>query len=238
NADLSIGADVASAARIPLRSNEGLSSPGFKLHGDGFILDPEEAQQLLAADPRHKDIIKEYRNGRDLTNRPRGVWLIDFGIRTEEEARGYPVLYNLVRDRVKPERAANNDESTREKWWKFGRNREEFRPALEELSRYIATVETSKHRFFQFLDRSVAPDNMLICIASDSAFHLGVLSSRIHVTWALAAGGRLGVGNDPRYNKGVCFDAFPFPGANPGLETVVASLAEQLDSSRKDALGR
>jgi hypothetical protein len=42
---------------------------------------------------------------------------------------------------------------------------------------------------------------MITCIAHSDALLLGSLSSNIHVTWALAAGGRLGVGNDPRYNK-------------------------------------
>jgi hypothetical protein len=34
------------------------------------------------------------------------------------------------------------------------------------LPRYIATVETAKHRAFQFLGANIAPDNMLVCIAS------------------------------------------------------------------------
>ena len=69
------------------------------------------------------------------------------------------------------------------------------------MSRYIATAETSKHRFFVFLDAAILPDNKLVNIALDDAYFLGVLSSRIHVTWALAAGSHLGVGNDPVYVK-------------------------------------
>jgi hypothetical protein len=41
-----------------------------------------------------------------------------------------------------------------------------MRTALGGLARYIATVETAKHRTFQFLDASVLPDNKLIAIAS------------------------------------------------------------------------
>ena len=36
---------------------------------------------------------------------------------------------------------------------------------LDGLPRYIATVETSKHRFFTFLDQEILPDNKLIAIA-------------------------------------------------------------------------
>jgi hypothetical protein len=99
--------------------------------------------------------------------------------------------------------------------------------------RYIATVETAKHRFFVFLNRDTLPDNMLVNIASEDAFHLGVLSSRIHVVWALAAGGRLGVGNDPRYNKSRCFEPFPFPACSDEQKERIRTLAESLDAHRK-----
>jgi hypothetical protein len=74
---------------------------------------------------------------------------------------------------------------------------------------------------------------MLIAIASDDAFHLGVLSSRIHVAYALAAGGRMGMGNDPRYNKSRCFDPFPFPACDESQKAPIRSLAEELDAHRK-----
>ena len=53
--------------------------------------------------------------------------------------------------------------------------------------------------------------------------------------WALAAGGRLGVGNDPRYNKTRCFEPFPFPNLadQPTLATQLAATAEELDAHRK-----
>lgn len=99
--------------------------------------------------------------------------------------------------------------------------------------RFVCTVETSKHRFFQFLDGDLAPDNMLIAIATQDAFHLGVVSSRIHVVWALAAGGRLGVGNDPRSNKTACFDPFPFPAVTDDQKQIIRDLGEALDAHRK-----
>ena len=108
-----------------------------------------------------------------------------------------------------------------------------MRAALVGLTRYIATVMTAKHRVFQFLDAEILPDQMLVCIALDDAYALGVLSSRVHVVWALAAGGRLGVGNDPRYNKTRCFEPFPFPVATPDQQARIRELAETLDAHRK-----
>jgi hypothetical protein len=133
---------------------------------------------------------------------------------------------------VKPERDNNSREGRRKLWWAFGEPNKKLREQLAGLPRYIATVETSKHRFFTFLDQSILPDNMLIPIASDDAFHLGVLSSSIHTTWALARGGTLE--DRPRYNKSVCFDPFPFPALEePPLKQRIRELGERLDAHRK-----
>ncbi len=67
----------------------------------------------------------------------------------------------------------------------------------------------------------------------DDAYCLGVMSSTIHEVWAVAAGGRLGVGNDPIYNKSRCFDPFPFPAATPAQQEKIRALGEQLDAHRK-----
>lgn len=94
-------------------------------------------------------------------------------------------------------------------------------------------METTKHRLFTFLNEEILPDNMLVNIAVDNPAMLGVLSSRVHVAWALAAGGRLGMGNDPRYNKTRCFETFPFPVLNEEKATKIGTLAERIDAHRK-----
>jgi len=72
-----------------------------------------------------------------------------------------------------------------------------------------------------------------VVVASDDAFLLGVLSSRPHVLWAKVAGSRLGVGNDLRYNRSVCFDPFPFPCCEEDETARIRALAESLDAHRK-----
>ncbi len=225
HADLRIGADVARAGA--LRANGGLGSRGYQLIGAGFIVSPEEAALLEADAP-----IRDYRNGRDLTDRPRGVKIIDlFGLTAEAVRRAYPATYQWVLERVKPERDQNARAGYRDNWWIFGEARRDMRRQLAGLPRYIATVETAKHRLFQFLDAAIAPDNMLVCLALAEAYPLGVLSSSVHVVWALAAGGTLE--DRPRYNKTRCFETFPFPVATPDQQTRIADLAEQLDAHRK-----
>ena len=234
HADLRQGTNITQA--IALNANEALCSPGVKLHGSGFIVTPSEAELLgLGRIAGLECYIRQYRNGRDLADKPRGVMVIDlFGLTAEEVRKQYPEVYQWVYTRVKPERDANNRSSYRDNWWIFGEPRKDLRPALEGLSRYISTIETSKHRFFVFLPAEVLRDNMLVNIASADAFHLGVLSSRIHVCWTLASGGRLVDG--PRYTKSRCFDPFPFPDATPEQQARIRDLAEQLDAHRKQVL--
>lgn len=76
----------------------------------------------------------------------------------------------------------------------------------------MTTPATAKHSVFQFYDIAILPDDALISVASQDAFFLGVLSSRIHSSWALATGGDLG-GNTPRYSNSCCLQTFPFPEA-------------------------
>jgi hypothetical protein len=242
HADLTIGADVAGAQA--LRANGGISSPGFKLHGAGFIVAPEQAAHLLPS-PVYPffgasgggvggggAVIRPYRNGRDLTDRPRGVFVIDlYGLSEVEVRQRYPAVYQWVLERVKPERDHNNRTSYRDMWWVFGEPRKDLREMLSGTFRYITTAVTTKHRVFQFLHTDIAPDDAIVAIAIDDAFYLGVLSSKIHVEWALASGSTLE--DRPRYLKTRCFDPFPFPAATSKQQARIRALAEELDAHRK-----
>ena len=233
HADLTIGANVAGA--VALAANSSLTSRGMMLFGSGFIVTPEEAQSLgLGAVPGLEQYIRQYRNGRDLTQSPRGVMVIDlFGLTVDEVRQRFPEVYQWVLERVKPERDLNQDKGIKENWWLHGRPRPELRDYLRGLPRYISTVETAKHRIFKFLNADILPDNKLINIALDNACYLGVLSSRLHIMWAMASGSWLGIGNDSVYAKTRCFETFPFPDAAAESVARIRDLAEQLDAHRK-----
>ena len=228
---LSIGAELE--GMNALQAGKGVCGLGVALHGSGFLLEAEEALELR----KHgATVIKPYLGGADLLRSKRERYIIDFSFLSEEQARDTnPQAFERVVTHVRPERIANRREAIKKLWWRFGWERPEIRKAMIGLHRFIATTETSKHRVFQFLSGSILPDHMVIVVASDDAFHLGVLSSRIHVVYSLAAGGRLGVGNDPRYNKTRCFDPFPFPDCTEKQKAKIRALGEELDAHRKRA---
>jgi hypothetical protein len=163
------------------------------------------------------------------------------GLDERQVRQSFPEIYEHLLRTVKADRDKQAKKSPTadakayaETWWQFGKPRPVLREALAGLPRYIATVETSKHRIFQFLETNVLPDNMLLAIGSDNAFQLGVLQSKIHTDWALQVGGTLE--DRPRYTKAKVFDPFPFPDASPEQRAHIAELAEELDATRKAAL--
>lgn len=230
----------------PLRANQMIASRGVSLHGAGFLVTPEKARELGLGTVEGLDAhILNYRNGRDLAQRPRGLMVIDlYPMDAGEVVARFPAIYQHVLDTVKPERDSNNMKFRREKWWWFGATHKDLREFLQHLPRYIGTVETSKHRISQFLGADVRPDNKIVAIGLDSAAHLAILSSRVHVIWSIAKGGWMGVGNDPVYAKSETFDPFPFPqmaalsatDTDPMLaqHDRLRELGEQLDQFRKD----
>jgi hypothetical protein len=233
-ANLQVGADVSSCGA--LKANLGISNRGIAFLGTGFVIDEKQAnlfRQTLM--PEYGEIIRPIRNGKDLTSIPRNEYGIDLlGWKIEDVQRSLPELYQWLLTTVKPERDQSKRASYRERWWIFGEPRASFRPALKNLGRYLATVMTGSHRWFAFLPEEILPDQGLIAVALNGGEFCAILNSTPHALWSLAAGGRMGLGNDPRYNNSRCFDTFPFPClSDSALVDRLRDLGERLDAHRK-----
>lgn len=235
----------------PLKENKGWSYFGLCLAGK-FKVPTATAQAWLQMPNPHgrssSDVLKPIYNGNDITKRWVGNWVIDFGpTMSEQEASLYEAPFTWVVEHVKPVRIVNNRKARALNWWRHGEARPGLRAKLDGLSRYIATPETAKHRFFVWFPISIAPEHSLIVIPRDDNTTFGLLSSHIHTLWALAKGGRLGFGNDPRYNSTATFETFPFPeGVSPNIPATeyaddprairIAEAAKRLDELRNNWL--
>jgi hypothetical protein len=164
-----------------------------------------------------------------------------FGITSDRARERFPEVYQHLAQTVRVARQQQVSRSGTadareylERWWEFGKPRQELRAALAGLARFVVTVETAKHRVFVFLSTEILPDNRLICFAVADAALLAVLSSSIHVQWALATGGTLE--DRPIYTKTRCFDPFPFPAWEEPQRAALAEAGERLDAFRKQRL--
>lgn len=233
NQNLTIGLDLTSAKILEANSN--LAFAGMAVNGKGFVITPEQAQEMgLGSVSRLNQYIRPYRNGKDIVGISRNRMVIDlYGLSIGEVQERFPKVYDWLCEKVKPIRDNNRDEPVKKNWWLFGRPRPELRDALSALPRYIVTTHTSKHRLFTFLDNGIIPDASINVIASDDAYHLGILSSRIHSLWADATGGMRGDTNV--YNKTASFDAFPFPDVSGDkVKNLIRELAEQINTHRRE----
>jgi type II restriction/modification system DNA methylase subunit YeeA len=183
--------------------------------GGPFDVSGELAREILT-DRRNvtgrsnAEVIVPWVNGLDITRRPRGMFIIDFGARMGEgEAAYYERPFEYVRSHIRDIRASSK--TTRAEWWIHERPRVDMREALAPVRRFIVTPTMSKHRLFIWERPPTLPDHQLIAIARDDDYTFGVLHSRPHELWSLGTGTWLGKGNDPRYTPTSTFETFPFP---------------------------
>jgi type II restriction/modification system DNA methylase subunit YeeA len=230
NANLTSDLDLTKAAR--LGENLGLAFMG-DTKGGAFDLTPEQAVQMLNAplNPNgrpNSDVVRPWVNGLDLTRRPRGMFIIDFGVdMPEDEAALYERPFAHVEREVKPVRLQSR--STRPEWWIHERPRVDLRAAISPLPRYIGTPRLTKHRLFVYLQPQTLPDSQVIVVAREDDYFFGVLHSRVHELWARAMGTQLREAESGfRYTPSTTFETFPFPwppGQEPQDDARVAAIA-------------
>ena len=233
NADLTSGVDITQAQRLLENSN--ISFMGDIKVGP-FEITKEMAEMMLHQPNPHglpnRHVIKPWINGRDVSQRTRGMWIIDFGVEmSEADAAFYEAPFEYVVANVKPDRDKNRDAGFRKQWWLHGRPRIEMREAIQHLQRFIVTPRVSKHRLFVWVAPETLPDSATIAIARDDDYFFGVLHSRFHEVWALAMGTQLE--SRPRYTPTTCFETFPFPQPNNAQRAAIAAAAALLNERRE-----
>jgi hypothetical protein len=194
--------------------------------------DPADIAARLMASPNpdgrsNRDVLRPWVNGLDTTRRPRGMWIIDFGVAMPlPEAALYEAPFEYVRKHVKPFRDQVRRRSYRERWWLHVEPGSGMRRALSGLRRYIATPLLTKHRLFVWLDSDTLADHQLVAIARDDDYTFGVLHSRVHELWALATGTQLET--RPRYTPTTTLETFPFPRPTYERREAIAAAAREL----------
>ena len=216
NPDLTAGHVALTQARqLPESSNT--SFIGHAKRGP-FDIPGDLAREWLRlpANPNGRtnaDVLKPWMNGMDLTRRPAGKWIIDFGTSMSEvDAALYEQPFAHAAEHVRPARQLSREHKLRRFWWRHERMALSMWKALGDMSRYIATPTVAKHRVFAWIDARVCPDHQLTVIARDDDTTFGILHSRFHEIWSLRLGTSLE--DRPRYTPSTTFETFPFP---PGL---------------------
>ena len=221
-----------------LNENAGIAFQGCIVLGKGFILEPEEAQEWIAADPRNAEVLFPYLNGEDLNSRPdcsASRWVIDFSGLDKCEAQRYAVPWRRVYDEVCSERVskATLSESSRvDGWWQFHRSRPALRKAIADLGEALVIARVSKTVMPVRVSTGSVMSEATVVFATELHAQQAILSSSVHQDWVITYGSTLET--RVRYTPSDVFETFPRPEPTEGLEAI----GRTLDAERREIMLR
>lgn len=226
---LSPNADVTKARSLTINKNSGACYQG-QIHGNkGFLLTPEERNELVKKEPRAEEVIFPYLTADELIgnidSQPKR-FAIDFQPRsTLPEVMAYPRTFSLIKEKVMPTMILNAEKEINaykdapkkvnarqkhlDKWWLFHRRREELIQRISNINRYIACGQVTKRQIFEFISSEIRPNAALIAFPLEDDYSFGVLQSTQHWEWFKANCSTLK--GDFRYTIETVFNTFPWP---------------------------
>jgi len=212
----------------------------------GFVLEKEEAVDLLQKDPNSAVVVFPYLTGDDLVGQYRALpsrYIIDFEGRNILDSRAFKRAFRRIETRVLPERKTkarreiernanilqinphgtvnHHHEHALNQWWLHFYGRVDRKAALRagNLQRYIACSRVSKRAIFAFVSSGICPADSLQTFLFDDDYSFGILQSILHWKWWGVKGATLT--ERPAYTSHSVFATFPFP-QHPSAEAVIA----------------
>ncbi|MCA1606603.1 MAG: BREX-1 system adenine-specific DNA-methyltransferase PglX, partial [Acidobacteria bacterium] len=221
-----------------LAENAGIAFQGCIVLGNGFILDSDQAAEWIDADPTNAEVLFPYLGGEDLNSRPDASasrYIIDFGERSEAEARRYRIPWAHVEQHVRPQRTKKDVVKYPRmvhEWWKFWNSRPAMRKAISGLEEVLATTRVSDVGLPARVSAGKVYSERLAVFASGSFVLQSVLSSSLHISWLI----KYGTTHESRltYGPTSVFETFPRPEPTGRL----AKTGVTLNANRREIMSR
>ncbi|EDX87151.1 hypothetical protein S7335_4858 [Synechococcus sp. PCC 7335] len=214
-----------------LIANKGSSHIGSYVLGMGYILTPDEAQDLINKDQRNADVLFPYLNGQDLNSRPDqspSRWVINFfdwpldakhddpdKPKGSPYAADYPNCLSILREKVKPERDKKKRKQYREIWWQYAEKQKALYGAIEGCDRVLVRARIANIHSITWVPKGWVYNEKVVVFV-DCSFT--IMQSNIHEAWARRYSSSLR--KDMQYTPSDCFETFPFPIQPNTLETI------------------
>ena len=218
-----------------LAENQGIAFQGCIVLGKGFVLNPEEASEWIAADSHNAEVLFPYLNGKDLNSRSDcspSRWVIDFGLREYREAAMYELPFSRVLRDVKPQREGTKIDYRREYWWRFAAWASAMREAITNFDEILVIARVSATLMVARVPCDYVFDDKTIVYALNSYSCQSVLSSSFHQIWTLKYCTTMR--KDPTYTPRTVFETFPRPKPTSELEVI----GRTLDTERRGIMLR
>ena len=196
--------------------------------GGHLILSPAERVELLGKEPQAAPFVRRYMSGGDFINGEERycLWLKDVD---PTQLKNMP----MVRERVEAVRASrlqSKAPSTRS----FAAYPTLFRQIAQPVTGYLAIPEVSSERRavipMAFVGADVICSNKVQFVPDATPFHLGVLSSQMHMAWVRAVCGRMK--SDFSYSNTIVYNNFPWPDADGKQRAAIEAAAQGVLDAR------
>lgn len=218
----------AEGTPIRLAENSGIAYIGCYVLGMGFVLDPVEAQEWIAADSGNAEVLFPYLNGEDLNSRPdcsASRWIIDFNSLSESVASQFAAPWARLMATARLERAKSKIPYRRENWWLYASNASRLRALMGTQETVLALTRVSRTMMPVRVTTKQVLSDALVVFADSNYPQQATLSSSIHQVWAIRYSS--GMRNDPRYTPSDVFETFPRPAETPELHAIGRALDEE-----------
>ena len=173
--------------------------------GGNLLLTFEEKEKLIAKNPEISRYIKRALGGADfLRDLERYCLWIEDPVEVENITEIVEIINKVKKYRLKSEREVTKKLANFS--YRFGEVRHQNKQSI------IIPATTSENRTYipmDFRDNNTIILNSAQAIYTDNISIFGIISSRMHMVWVRAVGGRLKT--DLRYSKNVIYNTFPFP---------------------------
>lgn len=181
---------------------------GNAAYDDGyFTFDREQYEKFINVNPDAKILFKKYVSASDILNGTNKycLWIQEDNLKL---AYSIPSVKNRI-EKVKVYRENSKRSATRDASatpYKFGEIRWKQTPAI------IIPVVSSESRIYipmGYINSDIIPSYATFVIYDAPIWLLGLLESRMHMTWLRAVGGKLETRY--RYSAGLVYNTFPVP---------------------------
>lgn len=212
NSYLSTGENFDKPHRLARNKQSCFGTKGTYVHGKGFVVSADDAEDFIQRDKRNAAILQPYLIAQDFTSDPNQTpsrFAINFGDMDSQEAMSYGLLWDHLVRTVKPVRDGLRGQIHEKCFWKFWDRRDELYERAHGLSHVLVCPEVSKYSAFALVINKYVFSSMVNIVASNSTGLFACLQSTLHGAWAWQHGSTMKT--DLRYTTSDCLDTFPFP---------------------------
>ncbi len=181
---------------------------GSKPVDDGnLILDDNEKDELIKAEPQSKQFIRKYIGSNEYINNI-SRWCLYLKDASPDQLKSMPLVLARLQ-KVRQMRLNSTKESTRN-WADFPALFTEDRCSNSDFV-IIPSVSSENRRYIPigFLESDVVVSNLAFMMPNASMFHFGMITSSMHMSWVKYVCGRLE--SRFRYSNTIVYNNFPWP---------------------------